>query len=349
MLRHPRYLWVSLVTKRILALETSCDETSAAVVEDGHLLRASEISSQIDLHQVYGGVVPEIASRRHVQNIVPVLETVLYKSGYTLPEMDAVAVTYGPGLVGALLVGLSVAKALAFGLDIPLIGVNHMVAHVYANVINHTDFSFPTLCLIVSGGHTQLALMKGHLQFEQLGQTLDDAAGEAFDKIARRLGLGYPGGPIIDRLSRQGMSTAYDFPRAYLEEGSFDFSFSGLKSAVINVIHKHEQRGQGYNTADVAASFQQAVVEVLVNKTLAAAQKYGVKQVCLAGGVAANSALREQLQVALAHMGIDFRFPPPILCTDNAAMVGAAGYYYWQAGQTASLSLNAVPGLQLGE
>lgn len=332
------------MAKYILAIETSCDETSAAVVADGKTVLANEIASQVDLHKIYGGVVPEIASRRHIQNIVPVVEAAVYNSGIELQSLDAVAVTNGPGLVGALLVGLSLAKALAFGLHLPLIGVNHIAAHIYANFLTPRELTFPLLCLVVSGGHTELVLMRGHLQFERLGHTLDDAAGEAFDKIARRLGLGYPGGPAIDRIARQGDSCAFDFPRAYLDEDSLDFSFSGLKSSVINVIHRFEQKGERVPLADIAASFQQAVVDVLVDKTEKAALKYRVKQVCLAGGVAANSALRSHLQHRLLQHGIALSYPAPILCTDNAAMVAAAAYYYLQQGRTAPLSLNAIPG-----
>ncbi len=330
-----------------LGIETSCDETSAAVVLAGKKILANIISTQIPLHRRFGGVVPEIASRQHVKTIVPVVEAALEEAKVSWSDLDHIAVTAGPGLVGALLVGLSYAKALAYSLELPLIGVNHLEGHIYANWLVH-DVQFPILCLVVSGGHTDLIYMPQHGQYEYLGRTRDDAAGEAFDKIARALGLPYPGGPEIDRLAQTGDETRYDFPRAWLEPGSFDFSFSGLKSAVLNVINQQRQKkGLALPLADLAASFQAAIVDVLVAKTIDAALMKEVTSIYVAGGVAANRSLRQKLSVAAQTEGLEVCFPPLELCTDNAAMIAAAGFYRWQAGDVANLYLNATPNLPL--
>ncbi|MBZ4688349.1 MAG: tRNA N6-adenosine threonylcarbamoyltransferase [Clostridia bacterium] len=327
-----------------MGVETSCDETSVAIVEDGTKVLSNIISSQIETHQPFGGVVPEIASRKHLESITPVVQKALDDAGVGFQDINIIAVTYGPGLVGALLVGVSVAKAMAYALDIPLIGVNHLEGHVYASFLEH-KFDFPVLCLVVSGGHTSLLHLKGHGDKELLGQTRDDAAGEAFDKIARYLGLGYPGGPAIEKEAQKGNPQAIEFPRAWLEKDSLDFSFSGLKSAVINYVHNAKQKGQEVNRADVAASFQQAVVDVLVEKTAVAARKVGTDTVILAGGVAANSSLREQLTARLKEEGKTVFFPSPVYCTDNAAMIACAGYFRYKRGEVSDLYLNAVPGL----
>lgn len=333
----------------ILAIETSCDETSAAVVADGSEILSNIISSQVDVHQKFGGVVPEVASRKHLELINQVIAEALCAAGMGFQDLDAVAVTYGPGLVGALLVGVSAAKAIAFGLDLPLVGVNHLEGHIYANFLMEPGLGFPLLCLVVSGGHTDLVLIEKHGSFRVIGKTRDDAAGEAFDKAARALGLGYPGGPLIDRISREGDPEAVGLPRAYLEEGSFDFSFSGLKSAVINYLRRAGQRGEEVNIADMAAGFQKAIVDVLVDKTLDAARHTGVSTILLAGGVAANARLREDLA---ERAGKELRrviIPPPVLCTDNAAMIACAAYFRYLRGAFAPLTLNAVPDLKLGE
>ncbi len=329
-----------------LGIETSCDETSAAVVQAGEVVLANVISTQIPVHRRYGGVVPEIASRQHVEAIVPVVEEALQQAQVDWSAISHIAVTAGPGLVGALLVGLSYAKALAYSLDLPLVGVNHLEGHIYANFLAH-PVQLPLLCLVVSGGHTDLIYMPEHGHYESLGRTLDDAAGEAFDKIARALGLPYPGGPEIDRLARQGQETAFDFPRAWLEPNSFDFSFSGLKSAVLNELNRLQQKGSPVPVADVAASFQAAVIDVLVTKAIAAALAKKVSVLYVAGGVAANSSLRHKLTEAAQPHGIEVRFPPLQLCTDNAAMIAAAGYHYWRAGKFADLHLNATANLPL--
>jgi N6-L-threonylcarbamoyladenine synthase len=329
----------------ILGIETSCDETSAAVVQDGRQVLSNVIASQADIHKRFGGVVPEVASRRHVENITLTIEEALSEAGKTLDEMDAIAVTYGPGLVGALLVGVAAAKAISFARGIPLVGVHHIAGHIYANRLV-TEMEFPLLALVVSGGHTQLVLMKEHGHYEILGDTRDDAAGEAYDKVARALHLPYPGGPHIDRLAHEGQPTV-PLPRAWLEPDSYDFSFSGLKSAVLNTLHNASQRGETINPADLAASFQDSVTEVLVEKTLRAVREFGVRQVLLAGGVAANRGLRERLAGRCEEAGIPLVIPPLSLCTDNAAMIAAAGYIQYQKGQFADLDLNGVPGLPL--
>lgn len=329
-----------------LGIETSCDETSAAVVQAGEIVLSNVISTQIPVHRRYGGVVPEIASRQHVEAIIPVVEEAMQQAQLDWSDLSHVAVTAGPGLVGALLVGLSYAKALAYSLAVPLVGVNHLEGHIYANFLAH-PVQLPLLCLVVSGGHTDLIYMPGHGRYESLGRTLDDAAGEAFDKIARALGLPYPGGPEIDRIARLGQETAFDFPRAWLEPDSLDFSFSGLKSAVLNELNRLQQRGSSVPVADVAASFQAAVTDVLVTKSIAAALAKQVSVLYVAGGVAANSSLRQKLTEATQAKGLEVKFPPLKLCTDNAAMIAAAGYRYWQAGKFADLDLNATPNLPL--
>jgi N6-L-threonylcarbamoyladenine synthase len=331
----------------ILALETSCDETSAAVLSGKHRVLSNIIASQIPVHQKFGGVVPEIASRRHLEQIIPVVDTALAEAGVALQDLDAVAVTYGPGLVGALLVGVAQAKALAYALKKPLIGVHHLLGHIYANLLEHPDLKLPALCLVVSGGHTSLVHWQSHEQLSILGATRDDAAGEAFDKIARSLGLGYPGGPVIEKAARTGNREAIAFPRAWLEEGSLDFSFSGLKSAVLNYLHNAKQRGEEISVPDVSASFQEAVVEVLVEKTINAATAHGLETIALAGGVAANQRLREQLTATAESHGLKVIWPSLVYCTDNAAMIACAAYYRYQLGDFAGLDLNAVPYLPL--
>lgn len=333
----------------ILAIETSCDETSAAVVADGSQIRSNIISSQVAAHQKFGGVVPEVASRKHLELINQVLAGALSEAGIGFHDLNAVAVTYGPGLVGALLVGVSAAKSVAYGLGLPLIGVNHIEGHIYANFLAEPGLDFPLLCLVVSGGHTDLVFLEKHGDFKVIGRTRDDAAGEAFDKAARTLGLGYPGGPLIDRIARDGNPGAVALPKAYLEEGSFDFSFSGLKSAVINYLHRAGQRGEEVNTADLAACFQKSVIDVLVDKTLAAARETGTSTILLAGGVAANTRLREELAERAAGESRRVVIPPPVLCTDNAAMIACAAYFRYLRGAFAPLTLNAVPDLKLGE
>lgn len=331
----------------IIAIETSCDETSVAVVRNGVDILSNVIASQIDVHNKFGGVVPEVASRKHLELINGVIGSALESSGMTFSSLDAVAVTNGPGLVGSLLVGVSAAKAMSFALDIPLIAVNHLEGHIYSNFLVDPYLDFPLICLVVSGGHTDLVVMYGHGNYSVVGRTRDDAAGEAFDKVARTMGLGYPGGPLIDKLAEDGENSAISLPRAFLEEGSLDFSFSGLKSAVINYLHRSRQRGEGVNNADLAASFQQAVVDVLVDKTMRAAVDYQVRTVILAGGVAANRQLRLSMNNASDMHRIRVISPPPVLCTDNAAMIACAAYYRFLRGDFSDLSLNAVPGLEL--
>jgi N6-L-threonylcarbamoyladenine synthase len=332
----------------VLGVETSCDETAVAVVAQGRQILSNVISTQIAIHQKFGGVVPEIASRKHVETILPVLEEALQQAGIHFGDLWGVSVTNGPGLVGGLLVGLTAAKALAYGAGLPLIGVNHVEGHIHANILAHHDLEPPFICLIVSGGHSDLVIVRDFGRYEILGRTRDDAAGEAFDKVAKFLGLGYPGGPLIDVLSRKGDPTAVDFPRAMLNEPNFDFSFSGLKTAVINHIHNLEQRGKEIAIAHIAASFQRAVVHVLVAKTLAAANAYGMKQVVLSGGVAANSELRKTLESQGRAHGYQVYYPPLELCTDNGAMIASAGYFRLKRGETSPWDLNVVPGLRLG-
>ncbi len=334
---------------RILAIESSCDETAAAVVEDGRKVLSNVISSQIDIHTLYGGVVPEIASRKHTERINNVVEQALSEARMTLSEVDAVAVTYGPGLVGALLVGVAHAKALAYGAGKPLIGVHHIEGHISANYIENVDLEPPFLCLVVSGGHTHLVRVADYGEYEILGRTHDDAAGEAFDKVARAIGLGYPGGPKIDKLSKEGNPKAIAFPKGQIADSPYDFSFSGVKSAVLNYLNQSAMQGIEINPADVAASFQQSVVDVLVEKTMAAVKSTGMKKLALAGGVASNSAIRAGMEAACEKAGIKLYRPSPILCTDNAAMIGAAAYYEFKKGVQHGLDLNAVPNLQLGE
>ncbi|VVM35221.1 YgjD/Kae1/Qri7 family2C required for threonylcarbamoyladenosine (t(6)A) formation in tRNA, partial [Terribacillus sp. AE2B 122] len=323
----------------ILAIETSCDETAAAVIEGGRIIRSNIVASQIESHKRFGGVVPEIASRHHVEQITLVIEEAIQQAGIQKEELDAIAVTQGPGLIGALLVGVNAAKALAFSIGKPLIGVHHIAGHIYANRLEQ-EFKFPLLALVVSGGHTELVLMKEHGSFEVIGETRDDAAGEAYDKVARTLQLPYPGGPRIDKLAAEG-EQSIDFPRAWLEPESYDFSFSGLKSAVINTLHNAKQKGETFAPADVAASFQASVVDVLVGKTIRAAEAFGAKQVIVAGGVAANRGLRASLEEVFADKQADLLIPPLALCTDNAAMIGAAASILYQQEKFADLSMNA--------
>ncbi|MEW5762850.1 MAG: tRNA (adenosine(37)-N6)-threonylcarbamoyltransferase complex transferase subunit TsaD [Bacillota bacterium] len=333
----------------ILGIETSCDETAVALVADGNKMLANLVASQVDLHARFGGVVPEVASRRHLETINPLLDEALRRAGVDWAAVDAVAVTQGPGLLGSLLVGLMTAKALAFALNVPLVAVNHLEAHIYANFLVTPDLPFPQLCLVVSGGHTDLFYVARHGQYRLLGCTRDDAAGEAFDKVARVLGLGYPGGPAVERAAAGGDAEAVPLPRAYLEEGSYDFSFSGLKTAVVNYLARAEREGIKIDVADLAASFQQAVVEVLADKVLRAAENLRPAGIMLAGGVAANRALRETLRRRAEAAGFPLHIPPPDLCTDNAAMVACAGYYRYLRGELAPMSLNAVANLEVEE
>ncbi len=336
-------------TVDILAIETSCDETAAAVVRNGREVLSNIISSQIDLHTLYGGVVPEIASRKHIEKINQVAGEALREAGRKLSDMDAIAVTYGPGLVGALLVGVSAAKAISFASGIPLIGVHHIEGHISANYIENKELEPPFVCLVVSGGHSHLVVVRDYGEYEILGRTRDDAAGEAFDKVARAIGLGYPGGPKIDKVSKEGNPEAISFPRAKVGDSDYDFSFSGLKSAVLNYLNSCEMKGIAICQADVAASFQKAVVDVLVEHSIHAVAETGMKKFAIAGGVASNSALRSALEKECHKQGIAFYHPSPILCTDNAAMIGAAAYYEYQRGVRHGYDLNAVPNLKLGE
>ena len=333
----------------ILAIESSCDETAVAVIKNGREVLANVVSTQIDIHKKFGGVVPEVASRKHLENINIVVEEALEQSGLALEDMTHIAVTYGPGLVGALLVGVATAKALAFAANKPLIAVHHIEGHIYANFLVNPELEPPLLCLVVSGGHTAIVKIDRHGPYILLGQTRDDAAGEAYDKVARSIGLPYPGGPQIDRLAKEGDPKAIDLPRAWLEEDSYDFSFSGLKSAVINYLNKMAMKQQAVEPRDVAASFQQAVIDVLVTKTMRAAQAEGLKTIVLAGGVAANSGLRQQLEEAAAAQGCTLYCPPLALCTDNAAMIGAAAHYKALRGEFADWTLNAVPNLPFSQ
>lgn len=333
----------------VLAIESSCDETAAAVVVNGREVLSNVISSQIDIHKLYGGVVPEIASRKHIEKINQVIQEALEESDKTMKDIDAVCVTYGPGLVGALLVGVGAAKALAYATHKPLVGVHHIEGHISANFIENKDLEPPFLCLVASGGHSHLVIVKEYGEYEILGRTRDDAAGEAFDKVARAIGLGYPGGPKIDKLAKEGDPDAIEFPKASIDGAPYDFSFSGVKSAVLNYINGCKMKQVPYNEADIAASFQKAVVGVLVDHTMKAAKDYGIKKVAIAGGVACNSALRQAMENACQKRGYKFYRPSPILCTDNAAMIGAAGYYEYKKGVRHGWDLNAVPGLKLGE
>lgn len=332
----------------ILAIESSCDETAAAVVKNGREVLSNVISSQIELHKLYGGVVPEIASRKHIEKINQVIQEALDTAGMTLDDLDAIGVTYGPGLVGALLVGVAEAKAISYAKGLPLVGVHHIEGHISANYIENKDLEPPFLCLVVSGGHTHLVVVRDYGVYEILGRTHDDAAGEAFDKVARAIGLGYPGGPKIDALSRQGNPDAIAFPRARIEDSPYDFSFSGVKSAVLNYLNGCQMKGLEVNRADVAASFQKAVCDVLVEHTMKAARDCGIDKVAIAGGVASNSALRSAMEEACRRRRLTFYHPSPLLCTDNGAMIGAAAYYEYQKGVRHGLDLNAVPNLKLG-
>lgn len=333
----------------LLAIESSCDETAASVVRNGREALSNVIYSQIDLHTLYGGVVPEIASRKHIEKINQVIEQALKEAGMTLRQMDGIAVTYGPGLVGPLLVGVSAAKAISFATGIPLIGVHHIEGHISANFIENKELEPPFVCLVVSGGHSHLVIVKDYGEYEIIGRTRDDAAGEAFDKVARAIGLGYPGGPKIDKLSREGNPDAIHFPRAKVEDNPYDFSFSGLKSAVLNYLNSCEMKGIEVNRADVAASFQKAVIDVLVEHALEAVKEYGFDKFAIAGGVASNQSLRNAFEKECSKRKIQFYHPSPIFCTDNAAMIGVAGYYEFIKGIRSGLDLNAVPNLKLGE
>ena len=331
----------------ILAIETSCDETAAAVVYNGRTIKSNIISSQIELHKIFGGVVPEIASRKHIEKINVVIKEALKEANVTLDQIDAVGVTYGPGLVGALLVGVAVAKAIAFAKKLPLIGVNHIEGHIYANYVEYSDLEPPFACLIVSGGHTHLVMVKDYGVYQVLGQTRDDAAGEAYDKVARSIGLGYPGGPKIDQLAKEGNPDAIPFPKAHITDAPLDFSFSGVKSAVLNYINGCKMKGIAYNPADVAASFQKAVVEVLVEHSMMALKELKIEQFAISGGVAANSSLRAQMAKACQENNITFYCPTLAMCTDNAAMIGVAAYYEYMRGVRSDWKLNAVPNLKL--
>ncbi|WP_449622999.1 tRNA (adenosine(37)-N6)-threonylcarbamoyltransferase complex transferase subunit TsaD [Robertmurraya sp. Marseille-Q9965] len=329
----------------ILGIETSCDETAVAIIKNGREIVANVVASQIESHKRFGGVVPEIASRHHVEQLTIVLEEAMSQAKLEFKDVDGIAVTEGPGLVGALLIGVNAAKALSFAHQIPLVPVHHIAGHIYANRLV-TEMKFPLLSLVVSGGHTELVYMKEHGHFEVIGETRDDAAGEAYDKVARTLNMPYPGGPHIDRLAQEG-KPSINLPRAWLEEGSYDFSFSGLKSAVINTVHNAEQRGETIKPEDLAASFQESVIDVLVTKTLKATGEYKVNQVLLAGGVAANKGLRSRLEEAFEERDVELVIPPLSLCTDNAAMIAAAGSIFFEKGQRAGLNLNANPGLDI--
>ena len=333
----------------ILAIESSCDETAAAVVKNGREVLSNIISSQIALHTLYGGVVPEIASRKHIEKINYVIKEALAEAGMGLKDMDAIGVTYGPGLVGALLVGVAEAKAISYASGVPLVGVHHIEGHISANYIENKELEPPFICLVVSGGHTHLVVVKDYGKYEIIGHTRDDAAGEAFDKVARAIGLGYPGGPKIDKLAKEGNPDAIHFPRAKVEDSPYDFSFSGVKSAVLNHLNDCKMKGEPIVEADIAASFQKAVCDVLVGHAIQAVKDYKIPKLAMAGGVASNSALRAAMKEACDKQGIPLYYPSPILCTDNAAMIGAAAYYEYMAGTRSGLDLNAVPNLKLGE
>lgn len=330
-----------------LAIETSCDETSAAVIKDGREVLSNIISSQIDIHRKFGGVVPEVASRKHIETINQIVQEALDSANVTFKDIDLIGVTQGPGLVGALLIGISTAKALAYALGLPLVGVNHIEGHVCANYIEFKDLEPPFTCLIVSGGHTYLIQANGYTDYEIVGRTRDDAAGEAFDKVARALGLPYPGGPVIDKLAQNGNKKAIDFPRAMLEADSYDFSFSGLKTAVLNYLNQQKQKGEEIIVEDVAASFQQAVLDVLVDKSFRLAKERKMDKIVLAGGVAANQGLRIMMEERGKKEGIKIFYPSRILCTDNAAMIGSAAYFNYREGKISDLYLNVEPNLDL--
>ncbi len=336
------------MSKLILGIESSCDETAAAVVRDGREILSNVISSQIDIHTVYGGVVPEIASRKHLDAITWVVRKALEEANCTLADIDAVAVTAGPGLVGALLVGVSFAKSMAYGAGLPLVPVHHIEGHIAANYLAYPQLQPPFVCLVASGGHSHIVYAADYLEFEILGRTRDDAAGEAYDKIARILHLGYPGGPKIDKLAKEGNGKSMQFPKVHFKD-SLDFSFSGVKTAVMNYVHNMEQKKESVNEADIAASFQEAVVGILVENTILAAKEKGVNTICMAGGVASNSRLREKMGEETAKRGMKLFFPEPILCTDNAAMIACAGYYEFVSGKRAGYQLNATPSIKLGE
>lgn len=331
----------------ILAIESSCDETSAAIIRNGREVLSNVISSQIEIHTVYGGVVPEIASRRHIENIDGVVDEAVRRAGISKSQISAVGVTYGPGLVGALLVGVAWAKAFAYAMNIPLVGVHHIRGHIAANYIEHPDLEPPYICLVVSGGHTNLVEVKSYTEFNILGATKDDAAGEAFDKVARSIGLGYPGGPKIDALAKEGNPYAIKFPKAKVSESVYDFSFSGIKSAVLNYINQKNMKNEEIDKADIAASFQQAVVEVLTEHAIMAAKELGYNNICVAGGVASNSALRKELKKECDKNDIKLIYPAPVYCTDNAAMIGVAAYYEYIEGKRHGNDLNAVSNLEL--
>ncbi|MCL1805123.1 MAG: tRNA (adenosine(37)-N6)-threonylcarbamoyltransferase complex transferase subunit TsaD [Clostridiales bacterium] len=333
-----RFQWV-------LGIESSCDETAAAVLRDGKDLASNLVASQTDLHQAYGGVVPELASRRHMETVNSLIDRAAEAAGISLADLDGIAVSKGPGLVGALLVGVSTAKALAYSLDVPYVGVNHMEGHIYANWLHGQDIRFPLLGLIVSGGHTALMILEGHGRYRLLGQTRDDAAGEAYDKVARAMGLGYPGGPVLDRLAPQGDPAAFTLPTARLKDDPWGFSFSGLKTAVLNVLNQWEMSHKQINKADLAASFQENVTALLTEKAVAAAKAHGVGSVLLAGGVAANSGLRRKMASACAREGLRLYLPEAEFCTDNAAMIACAGYHRLRAGYRDDWSMNAEPSL----
>lgn len=334
---------------KILAIESSCDETAAAVVVNGREVRSNVIYSQIALHTEYGGVVPEIASRKHIEKINQVITQALEEAQCTLDEIDAIGVTYGPGLVGALLVGVAEAKAIAYAAGKPLVGVHHIEGHICANYIENKELEPPFLCLVASGGHTHLVKVRDYNSYEILGRTRDDAAGEAFDKVARAIGLGYPGGPKIEKKAKEGCDIAIPFPKAKIAESPYDFSFSGLKSAVLNYINGCKMKNQEINEADIAASFQKSVIDVLVEHTIHAAKEFGIHKFAIAGGVASNQTLRKAMEEACEENGIEFYHPSPVYCTDNAAMIGAAAYYEYQNGTRHGWDLNAVPNLRLGE
>lgn len=334
---------------KILAIESSCDETAASVVVNGRTALSNVISSQIALHTLYGGVVPEIASRKHIENINYVIEQALKDADCTLDDIDAIGVTYGPGLVGALLVGVAEAKAICFAKNIPLVGVHHIEGHICANYVENKELEPPFVCLVVSGGHTHLVVVEDYGKYKILGKTRDDAAGEAFDKVARAIGLGYPGGPKIDKLSKEGNPHAYEFPRAKVADNIYDFSFSGLKSAVLNQINMAKMKGEEINPADIAASFQKCVADTLLNRAMLALEETGIKKFAIAGGVASNSAIRAAFESECKNKEIAFYHPSPILCTDNAVMIGAAAYYEYIHGVRHGWDLNAVPNLKLGE